>query len=185
MYRAWCCDGIKALMQLRLPPIMQIAYLVEDLDAAMRHWAETLRVGPFFVFPHVDYVDATYMGEASKPDISLAFAFSGELQIELVQQHNDAPSIFRAFHLRHGYGAQHLGAISDELEVDARNLETAGVRPIQRLLSRSGAETLFFSTALVPGETLELIRGSSGLHERFAAMKRAAREWDGVTPRAQ
>ena len=30
-------------------PVMQTAYVVRDLDAAMAHWTGVLGVGPFFV----------------------------------------------------------------------------------------------------------------------------------------
>jgi hypothetical protein len=32
-------------------------------------------------------------GKASRVDMSLAIAYSGDLQIELIEQHNDAPSL--------------------------------------------------------------------------------------------
>ena len=53
--------------------------------------------------------DFQYKGQPSPVDISLALANSGTLQIELIQQRNDAPSLYLDF-LQAGHeGLQHLG----------------------------------------------------------------------------
>jgi len=36
-------------MSRKFGAIRQIAFIVRDLDAALRYWTETLGVGPFFV----------------------------------------------------------------------------------------------------------------------------------------
>ena len=89
-------------MSHRLPHIMQFSYVVRDLDAAIEHWAGNLQVGPFFVAPHVPYTRCLYRGTPTDLDMSVAIAYTGDTQIELVQQHNDAPSIFRDFLSRRG-----------------------------------------------------------------------------------
>jgi hypothetical protein len=159
---------------------MQVAYVVEDIDAAVEHWAKTLQVGPFFVRRHVAYKEVTYRGAPSAADVSLAFAYSGDLNIELVQQHNEAPSVFRDFIGRHGYGVQHVGVISDDIEADARFLADKGVETLQRLVNANGVETRFFDTELFPGAMLELIQRSPTLEAGFAHMKAAAETWDGM-----
>ena len=32
--------------------VRQLAYVVRDMDAALKYWTETLKVGPFFMFAH-------------------------------------------------------------------------------------------------------------------------------------
>jgi hypothetical protein len=162
--------------------IMQIAYVVDDLDQAIDHWTCKLGVGPFFVRRHVEYQDFSYRGAPSPADVSLAFAYSGETQIELVQQHNDAPSVFGDFVRAHGYGLQHIGVLSDDLYADVARLAKEKIRPVQRCLNANGVETLFFDTDRHPGAMLELIQASPELDAAFAFMKQAAAGWAGDDP---
>ena len=163
----------------RFGPVMQVAYVVDDVRAAAQSWADAFGVGPFFVQDHVRYRELAYRGEPSPLDVSLAFAFSGELQIELVQQHNDAPSIYRDFLAAGGQGAQHLGALSADIEADAAQLVERGFKVIQRGVSEAGGvQTLFFESPM--GGVVELIAACNGVRSAFAAMKAAAENWDGV-----
>ncbi len=76
--------------------IRQIAFVVEAPDAAMDYWAHGLGSGPFFVKRRIALSDYVYRGEAAEsPRISIALANSGPLQVELIQQHDDRPSIYR------------------------------------------------------------------------------------------
>ncbi len=51
-------------------------------------------------------IHTTFRGEPSAPQLSLAMAQSGSLQIELIQPHNDAPSQFLDY-MKAGYEGQH------------------------------------------------------------------------------
>jgi len=48
----------------------QIAWVVPDLDASMKYWAETLGIGPWFLSPHVTVEDFVCDGEPSGIDMS-------------------------------------------------------------------------------------------------------------------
>jgi len=77
--------------------IRQNGYVVRDVEAAMKHWTEVLGVGPFFYFERVPIEGFRYRGEPSPLEASIALANSGPLQIELIEQRNDAPSMYRDF----------------------------------------------------------------------------------------
>ncbi|SCX01168.1 Glyoxalase/Bleomycin resistance protein/Dioxygenase superfamily protein [Mycolicibacterium fluoranthenivorans] len=69
--------------------------MVPDLDAALDDWVR-LGVGPWFVIRGLAQ-RVTYRGEPCEVTLSLAPANSGDLQIELIAQHGDTPSIFTEF----------------------------------------------------------------------------------------
>lgn len=162
--------------------VMQIAYVVDDIDKAIEHWTNKLGVGPFFVNRHASYTAFEYRGSKESPDLSLAFAFSGQMNIELIQQHDETPSAFLDFRRSNGQGLQHLGVISADIDRQTAELAARGVNMLQRLVNGgSGVETRFFDTELHPGTMLELIALSPRLQSGFAAMKQAAQTWDGVT----
>jgi hypothetical protein len=164
----------------RIGGIMQVAYVVEDIDQAIEQWVRTLGVGPFFVARHAAYKEFSYREGTAPPDVSLAFAYSGDTNIELVQQHDQTPSAFLDFLRARGPGVQHVGVLSDDIGADTRLLEARGAGVVQRLVNAAnGVETRFFDTELHPGAMLELIQRSPALDAGFAFMKRAAQNWDG------
>lgn len=162
--------------------LMQIAYVVEDIDLAVKHWAEKLGVAPFFVTRHAKYSKLTYQGEQAYCDISLAFAYSGDYQIELVQQHNDMPSVFRDFVERNGFGMHHVGILAEDIEEEILKLAARGVDPVQHCISELGVEAIFFNCDLHPGGMLELIQATPVLSAAFSYMKDAAKNWDCTSP---
>ncbi|HEY2032186.1 MAG TPA: VOC family protein [Rhizomicrobium sp.] len=174
----------ESMQPQRLGAIMQIAYVVDDLHDAIAKWARDLLVGPFFVYEHVKYRQLMFRGKPSAADVSLAFAFTGDLQIELVQQHNDAPSVYREFLARKGTGVQHMGALSDDLVADTVQLKALGIDAVQHGISATGSETIYFESERSLGSMLELIQTSDGLRASFARMKRAAQDWNGKNPYA-
>ena len=80
---------------------MQIAFVPEDFDAALRHWTENMGVGPFFVMERIRLEDARFMGEPSDCTFTIALAQWGDVQIELIRQDNDA--LMAAATLRAGF----------------------------------------------------------------------------------
>lgn len=166
----------------RIGGIFQLGFVVDDLDLAIEHWATRLKVGPFVVSRHAAYSVFSYRGVEGPPDVSLAFAFSGDTNIELIQQHDATPSVFLDFLLAHGPGLQHVGVLSDDIEADTGMLQAEGASMITRLVNAgNGVETRFFDTDLHPGAMLELIQRSAGVDEGFAALRAMADGWDGKT----
>ena len=88
--------------------VCQNGYVVRDIASAMKFWTEVLRIGPFFYVPAVKIDWYRYRGEDSPLEMSVALANSGDLQIELIQQRNDAPSMYLDFLREHGEGLQHM-----------------------------------------------------------------------------
>ena len=107
-------------------PIRQNGYVVRDVEAAMKHWTEALGVGPFFYFERVPIEDFRYQGEPSPIEVSIALANSGPLQIELIQQRNDAPSMYRDF-LQAGHeGLQHVAYWTRDFDADLERALAGG-----------------------------------------------------------
>ncbi len=69
-------------------PVFQYAYFVEDLSVSAAQWARTLDAGPFFVAAHHRGDTFNYRGTEVEADVSYAFGYAGESQIQLVEQHD-------------------------------------------------------------------------------------------------
>jgi hypothetical protein len=163
--------------------VCQNGYVVRDIDAAMRFWIEKLRVGPFFYVPSVKIDWFRYRGMESPLEMSVALANSGDLQIELIQQRNDAPSMYLDFLARHGEGLQHMSYWSMDYQALYDRAVAAGC-----LVGHEGqiggpkGRFAYFDTSGHAGTVIEIsdISGSKGRF--FERVKVAALDWDGSDP---
>ena len=74
--------------------LFQLGFVVDDLLATAARWAAVFGVGPFHVLPRRE-VPCTYRGTPSSLDAQVAVAQAGPVQIELIEQHGDQPSVYR------------------------------------------------------------------------------------------
>ena len=102
-------------MSMLFGKVCQNGYVVRDIEQAMKFWTEVMRVGPFFYIPKVKTDWFRYRGIDSAVEMSIALANSGDLQIELIQQRNDAPSMYLDHLEAHGEGMQHMSYWIDRL----------------------------------------------------------------------
>jgi hypothetical protein len=165
-------------------PIRQTAYLVDDIEEAMVYWSDTLGIGPFFYLKNHQADGSLFRGKPAGPRISLAFAQSGSVQIELVQQLNDAPSLFKEFRDAGGKGLHHLAFWTTEFDRDVGNYQKQGFVIVQTGgMAGPNNRNVFIER---PSQTQELtieiseISGSKG--EFFKRVALAAENWDGRDP---
>ena len=160
--------------------IMQNGFVVPDWRAAAEHWAHTLGVGPFFVVEHVEFAECRFRGEPVEIDMSVAIAYSGDYQIELVQQHNDAASIYTEFLASNAPGLQHVGTLVDDLDQALDSIKLRS-KIIQDGVTAAGQRFAYVDTVQHNGTMLELIEVDAAMHNAFDYMRKAAENWDGVT----
>lgn len=171
-------------MSVLLGGVRQIGYVVRDIEPAMRHWSEVLGVGPWFYKEAVGTTEFRYYGEASAlPDLSIALANSGGVQIELIQQRNDAPSLYLDSLKRHGEGMQHIAYwTDDQFDGFAERLRARGY--VEGHGGRMGMRGRFayYLHPDLPGNIVEISEMAGGKGEYFAAIAQAAQAWDGSEP---
>ena len=164
-----------------LGPIMQNGFVVPDWRKAALHWADKLGVGPFFVVEHVEFSECRYRGETTSIDMSVAIAYAGGFQIELVEQHNDAPSIYRDFLAANAPGLQHVGALTEDLDA-ALDLNGLRNRIVQDGVTAAGQRFAYVDTVMHNGTMLEIIETDEAMQKSFDYMRKAAADWDGSRP---
>ncbi len=89
-------------------PVGQIGYVVNDLEEAAQRWVDTTGIGPWTILSKVPLDHFTYNGQDAAVEIGIAVAYSGDMQIELIQQHNETPSMYRELLDTYGEGVQHV-----------------------------------------------------------------------------
>jgi hypothetical protein len=86
----------------------QVGIVVRDIEAAMRHWVEVCGVGPWFYTDRLLVTGFTYAGQRyDDVHISIALANSGDVQLELIQQRCNTPTMYRDFLAAGNEGMQH------------------------------------------------------------------------------
>jgi len=163
-------------------PIVQNGYVVTDLERAVHHWSRVIGVGPFFLLEHVEFSRLQFRGQPTQVDMSVALAYWGAVQIELIVQHNRAASIYSEFAARAGAGLQHIGVMTDSVARALERLQARGVDPVQWGATASGIEFAYVSTDFHPGAMLELIEHGPAIDGFFHMAYEAARSWDGSQP---
>ena len=113
-------------------PFHQVAYVVADLDASVRHWADTLGIGPWTIWTLTPDVlnDTMYHGRHAEFSFRHALASSGPLQFELVQP-LDGPSIFADQLGTTGPGLNHVGVLAEDHAEASEQIVAHGYTPLQ------------------------------------------------------
>jgi hypothetical protein len=161
-------------------PIRQIGYVVTDLDQALASWIE-LGVGPWLVIRGLP-MHALYRGQPCETKLSMAMSNSGELQVELIQQEDDNPSIFTEFLASSGPGYHQLAYWAEDFDAAMKAVEDAGWPVVW-----SGGEDLGVRFAYVepPNSPAQIVEISELTDTQAASAKfirDAAANWDGSDP---
>ena len=168
--------------RVALGPIMQNGFVVADLEAAVHHWTTKLGVGPFFVLEHIPFGTLYLRGRPVSFDMSVAVAQWGEMQIELIVQHDETPSIYSEFRSRHGTGLQHVGVMTASLDAQLADLKLRGIEPVQWGSTTTGIRFAYVNTDEHAGGMLELIERGPAIEAFFGMVRQASVGWDGAKP---
>jgi hypothetical protein len=159
-----------------------MGYIVRDIDEAVRHWADVIGVGPFFVV-NATFSAYSYRGLASFPKLKVALSYSGAMQVELIEQVNDAPSAYKAWLDKNGPGLHHVGMMMDEFETQTNQFEEDGAKVLMEGQTAApdgkGVRFKFYDTAIHNGCIVEAIDSTNIDRAAFQFIQDAAANWDG------
>jgi hypothetical protein len=162
--------------------IFQMAYVVEDIRACMRHWVEQLGVGPWFLLETFSGDRPTYRGEPSDAEVALAMSFAGHMLVELIALKDDKPSVWREGVERLGYGFHHFGVGTADYEGEiARHAEQGHELAYEAYVPTGGRVGYVDATAKLNGY-VEVIEMDAPTEETFTRFYAAALTWDGSEP---
>ena len=102
---------------------------------------------------------ALYRGEPCETTLSLALSNSGELQLELIQQEDDTPSIFTEFLAANGPGYHQLAYWTEDFDATMKAVVDAGWPVVWSGGEGFGARFAYVEPPNSPGLTIvEIIR---------------------------
>lgn len=164
--------------------VRQVGYVVRDIEKAMKHWSDVLGVGPWFYKEEVGTTEFRYQGKESRPPrLSIALANTGPLQIELIQQRDDAPSLYLDSLRTGGECAQHVAFWTlDHFDDFCAHLSARGY--VEGHGGRMGTRGRFsyFVHPDLPSGMIEISEMKGGKGEYFEEIRKAGESWDGSAP---
>lgn len=166
----------------QLGRVVQIAFVPDDFEKELSFWTETMGVGPFYLLDHIPLQNTRYKGARTEVDLSAALGYWGDIQIELVRQHDASPSMYSDW-LSSGRGraVQHLGIVVDDFDHCYAQLAEAGGVPVMETEIVGATRAAYFE---LPDEevAVELLWLKPHFTELWDYMRAQAQTWNGSEP---
>lgn len=162
--------------------IMQIAYVVEDLEKAATNHARLTGNGPFFLLEHLEVVKPRYRGEATELDVSIALGYSGGLCVEFIQQHGETPSVYKELLDTRGGGFHHWGVMTWQFDEEVARYQKEGAEVAFEGAVAVGGRFAYMDTTAELGGMIELIELTPVVEALFGDLEAASVDWDGNNP---
>lgn len=156
--------------------IMQYAWVVPNLEAAIVRWHATLGVGPFLVSRNLKIDQALHRGRPCHVAFSTAVAQSGSAQIELIEQHHDGPSAFRDTVPVGETRLHHVAIIADDYEATMRRYAHVDTAWQGRF---GDVRFAYLDTSATLGAMLEILEDKPAIRAFCGAVRKTADRWDG------
>lgn len=165
---------------LSLPgPARQIGFVVRDIDAAMQSFVG-MGIGPWYVLRDLP-LKTIYRGQPCQVTQSIALANSGALQLELIQQHGDDPSIFTEFLDSRGEGFHQLAWWVQDFNATVAAAVAAGY-PVVWQGAEGGTPFAYLEVPSGPVTIIEIMELNEITEGMATLVRSAAENWDGTDP---
>ena len=159
------------------PQIIQYAWVVPSLGEAARRWHAATGIGPFLVNRDLKLDAPRYRGQPSITRFSTAVAQHGEVQIELVEQHDDGPSAYRDTVPAGTTGFHHVAFIPEDFDAALAHYTEQGFE-----VAADGffgpMHYAYVDTSATLGHMIEIVEDKPAIRAFFAAVRKAAERWD-------
>jgi catechol 2,3-dioxygenase-like lactoylglutathione lyase family enzyme len=160
--------------------VRQIGYVVTDLDSAIDDWVR-MGVGPWYVMRELP-LRTLYRGQSCEVVQSIAMANSGPLQVELIQQHGDTPSIFTEFLATHGPGFHQLAWWVEDFDAALDAAKDAGFPVVWQGADDGGVPFVYVEPPGGPVAIIEIMQLNELTEGMASLVGGAAEGWDGSDP---
>jgi len=162
--------------------VRQVGYVVGDLDRAVDGWLR-LGVGPWFVLRGQPQ-STVYRGRPCAVTVSMAFANSGDLQLEIIQQERGEPSIFTEFLASGRVGVHQLAWWTTDYDATMQAAQGLGWPVVWSGGERGkGARFAYLEPpSAEPAPIVEIMELTPAAEGLAKLVREAANGWDGSRP---
>jgi len=159
--------------------VEQYAYVVNDIQAACAKWTKMFGAGPFFLMDHIVIDSTEYRGEPMPIDVSYAFGQAGAAHIQLVQQHDDKPSVYRDVFKKGEQGFHHWAILVDDFDAAKSDFEKEGYEAVTTLIA--SGHVAYMDAREDLGGFVEVYERNPGVVGLFDTLRAEHEKWDGKT----
>ena len=170
-------------MSMVFGAVSQIGIISRDLEQSVDFFATRLGIGPWFVMRHYPLKTCLYRGTPIDLDFSVALSNSGSMQIEIVQQNDNGPSMYREFLDTHPGRThiQHVAFRTENVDAAMADLAARGFFSLQEGTTANGRFG-YLVHPQEPGICVEISVLTEQRARLFRAIEEEARAWDGTAP---
>ncbi|UUO03642.1 VOC family protein [Mycolicibacterium novocastrense] len=158
----------------------QLGHVVDDVLGAAAGWVRVFGVGPFHVLPVVDQ-ETDYGGEVRTVRIQVAVAQAGPVQIELIQQHCQTPSIYSDWS-RNGTSSFHqIATVTKDYDAKTADFAALGY-PVAAQSTGGGFRVAYIDTVADFGFYTEIVEAPPAFLDQVRRISETCSAWDGSDP---
>lgn len=162
--------------------IVQFAYTVPNVREAAQRWTDLTGIGPWFIRGPFTTTKSRYRGELAPARLVVAQAFSGHSMIELIEQQDNAPSVYRERIDVDGFGFHHVARSTLDFDADFAKYVAGGFSVAYESILPTNARLAYFDTTEELGGMVELVELTTAQEDVYTNVFRAAQGWDGTEP---
>ncbi|OBA85685.1 glyoxalase [Mycobacteriaceae bacterium 1482268.1] len=159
--------------------MFQLGFVVDDLLAAAHRWVSVFGVGPFHVMPRGGST-CRYRGTDASIDIQIGVAQAGPVQIELIQDFTDGPSIFSDLH-NSATGFHQICTVTRDYDEKKAQYEALGYE-LACEFTTPGQRVAFFDTLSDFGFFTEVAEEKASFLVNLSRISQTCAGWDGTDP---
>lgn len=172
------------LFQQRWPEgefrLFQMGFVVDDLIGTAERWARVHGIGPFHVLPRMQ-IHCTYRGAESGLELQIALAQAGPVQIELIEQMCDRPSIYRDLVAKGDSGFHQICTLTRDYDRTKSHYESLGYEMVMGIDSEV-ARVAHYDTVADFGFFLEVVEETQAFLAQVTQIAETCAAWDGTDP---
>lgn len=164
--------------------LFQHGYVVADVEASVKQWAETMGIGPFFVYPTpIPFQVLKVWGKEVSHQIHkrVVMGYSGPVQIELIEPTSE-PSPYLDFLNSRGEGLQHFGFLCDDFDAQIAAAEARGMVRAMEGYQAASRMCYLCDPAKPDAPMMELVDLKPERRHMFDRMREPSVGWDGSDP---
>lgn len=158
--------------------VIQLAYVVKDIEASINDYYQRMGVGPWQLRGPFTTTSALYHKEPVHLSLSIAHAFTGHTMLELIQQHDDQPSVYTDTIRKNGYGFHHWGVSCPNYDETLDKFHAEGRKPSFEDKTAIGTRVAYLDFRDTMGGFIEYIEMNGAAEDRYTKMYANALIWD-------
>jgi glyoxalase/bleomycin resistance protein/dioxygenase superfamily protein len=154
--------------------------VVRDLDQTLGDWL-SMGIGPWYVL-RGQQVSGMYRGQPCSVSLAVAFSNTGDLQIEVIHQEDDTPSIYTEFLTSGREGFHQLAWWAIDFESALQSAQAAGWPVVWSGGEDGGARYAYLEGPAGPASIIEIMELTDATEGMAKLVREAAHSWDGEAP---